>query len=57
MKSVTIRDCNGRILVKVLARKNGTHECMAAIDIADKIDVEIRDDQNKKVWLTEEVKK
>ena len=51
MKSVKIIDCNGETLVKVTARKNGTYDIVTLTSIADKIKVEIRDDNNKKVLM------
>ena len=52
MKSVKIADIYGRILVKVLRRKNGRYDIKVAKDIENKIDIDIRDDKNCRVILS-----
>jgi len=49
MKSVTIKDHNGKILVKVKQLKNGEYEATVANDLVGKISVDARTDENTKV--------
>lgn len=50
MKSVTIKDHNGKILVKVKQLKNGVeYESIVANDLVGKISVDARTDENTKV--------
>ena len=48
MKSVTIRDQTGRILIKVIHRKSGAYEVLKAPDLQT-INLEVRDNDNHKV--------
>lgn len=50
MKSVTIRDKKGKVMVKVLQHKNGTYDTWVLTNILDTIDIEIRDEKNCKVY-------
>jgi len=50
MKSVTIRDHKGQILIKVVHRKNGSIDTMKLVDLQD-ITIEVRDNDGKKVWF------
>jgi len=54
MKSVTIRD-KGKILIKVIHRKNGEIELLRQENLLH-LDIEVRDDTNKKVYFREERK-
>jgi ribosomal protein L25 (general stress protein Ctc) len=51
MKSVTIKDSKGKILVKVLHRKNGEIDAILHTSIQDRISVDIRDNDNYKIPL------
>ena len=46
MKSVTIRDTDGKIMVQVDHRKNGAIDCIILKGL--RTEVEVRDDQNGK---------
>lgn len=50
MKSVTIRDDKGMILIKVLERKNGTYDILQETRCLH-LKIEIRDDKNQKVSI------
>lgn len=54
MKSVTIKD-KGKILIKVIHRKNGEIELLRQENLLH-LDIEVRDDTNKKVYFREERK-
>lgn len=49
MKSVTIKDHSGKILVKVKHLKNGQYEATVVNDLVGKISVDARTDENTKV--------
>ena len=49
MKSVTVKDLHGNILVKVVHQKNGEYSCIHSTDLEGKIIIEARDEQNKKI--------
>lgn len=57
MKSVKITDCDGRVLVKVIKRKNGRYDSSVLTDIADKITMEIREENGRKIMFYPEAKK
>lgn len=52
IKSVTIKDDRGALLIKVLHRKSGEYEVLRHASCAN-VSVEIRDDKNRKVLLEE----
>ena len=56
MKSVTIRDKRGEILVKVIHRKNGKYDLIKTPEIDRDCDIEVGADDNSKVifWRWEE---
>ena len=49
MKSVTIRDKQGKILVKIIHRKNGQYDLIKTPEIDRDCDIEVRADDNSKV--------
>ena len=49
MKSVTIRNKQGEILVKVIHRKSGGYDLISTPEIARDCDIEVRADDNSKV--------
>jgi hypothetical protein len=51
MKSVTIKDKKGNLLIKVLHRKNGVYDILKEPSLDD-IEIEIRDDSNSKVRIS-----
>lgn len=52
MKSVTIKDLDGRLLIKVIEKKDGSYELIQAKEYDEFITIEVRDDKNCKVrWL------
>ena len=53
MKSVTIRDKKGKLLIKVLHRKDGCYDILK-LNSLEEIDIEIRDDKNCKVFIPPE---
>jgi len=50
MKSVTIKDPNGVLILKVIHRKNGEIEVIYN-GVLEKYCFDIRDDDNKKVYI------
>lgn len=54
MKSVTIKD-KGKILIKVIHRNNGEIELLRQENLLH-LDIEVRDNANKKVYFREERK-
>jgi len=48
MKSVAIKTASGKILVKVIHKKSGEYELVKDVTLKD-VDVEVRDDKNRKV--------
>ena len=48
IKSVTIRDRRGEILIKILKRKSGEYELIKVAGLKD-VEVEIRDTRGRKV--------
>ena len=53
MKSVTIKDSRGNILIKVIHRKNGEYELMKICG-GDKLNIDVRDTQGCKVIFNNE---
>lgn len=53
MKSITIRNKSGEVLIKILHKKSGEYELIKRSTLAD-TDVEVRDDQNHKVMFLDE---
>jgi hypothetical protein len=51
MKSVTIKDMKGAIILKLLERKSGKFELILHRDIQGKVDITVRDDQGCMVWF------
>lgn len=51
MKSVTIRDIEGRVLVHIVHRTSGIFEVKVEKELSKTIDIEVRDDENRKVCL------
>ena len=49
MKSVTIKDRKGDILIKIVHTKNGKYTCVHAGELDGQIYIEARDDKNCKV--------
>ena len=49
MKSVTIRNKQGEILVKVIHRKSGVYDLISTPEIARDCEIEARADDNSKV--------
>lgn len=49
MKSVTIKDHNGKILIKIKQLKNGEYEATVVNYLVGKISVDARTDVNTKV--------
>uniref|UniRef100_A0A6M3J2W9 Uncharacterized protein n=1 Tax=viral metagenome TaxID=1070528 RepID=A0A6M3J2W9_9ZZZZ len=49
MKSVTIRDNRGEVVIKVIHRKNGKYEIIVTPDINRDCDIEVRADDGSKV--------
>lgn len=49
MKSITVKDKWGNLLIKVIHRKNGEYELVKHPDIQNDFAVEVRDDKNCKV--------
>jgi hypothetical protein len=49
MKSVTIKDFTGKLLIKVLEHKDGTYTILQLSEYDGQIDIEIRDDKGCKV--------
>lgn len=47
MKSVTIKDNEGRLLVKIIHRKNGEYELIQICNVA--LDIDVRDEKGCKV--------
>ena len=54
MKSVTIYGRRGELLLQVIHRKNGAYELNGDSLILRDLDIEVRDDQNKKVTFPKE---
>lgn len=52
MKSVTIKDRNGILLIKILQKKNGEYEYLRSNDLIGVV-VDVRNDNNEKVWFKE----
>ena len=53
MKSITIRDRKGMILVKVLHRKSSEYELIKAAGLRE-VTVEVRDNKGHKIMFNEE---
>lgn len=51
MKSVTIKDKKGKMLIKVLEHKDGTYTILQLPEYDGVIDIEIRDDKGCKVMM------
>lgn len=51
IKSVTVKDQYGKILIKVIYRKNGHYETDIAKELHNRILIEIRDENNAKVLM------
>jgi len=51
VKSIKITDRNGDVLVYVVHRKGGQYDSKVSRDIADKITMEVRDDNGCKVMF------
>jgi len=49
MKSVTIRNKQGKILVKIIHRKSGVYDLIKTPEIDRDCDIEVRADDNSKV--------
>jgi hypothetical protein len=49
MKSVTIKDKKGKLLIKVLEHKDGTYTTLQLSEFDGQINIEIRDDKGCKV--------
>lgn len=48
MKSVTIRDAHGNLLIKIIERKNGTYDLFKS-NGCEYVQVEARDNSNHKI--------
>ena len=53
MKSITIKDKFGKVLLKVIHRKNGIIDGIKDASIAN-VSIEVRDDKNCKIMLFED---
>lgn len=52
MKSVTVKDRYGKIIIKVIHRKNGRYEIITAKTVHDSgATIEVRDDEGHKVMF------
>jgi len=49
VKSITIKDKKGELILKVIKRKNGRYEMELSSDLKDKIDVTVRDEKGHTV--------
>ena len=54
IKSITIRDMRGRLLFRVICRKNGIYEMIRSEDLKN-FPCEVRDEKNQKVFFNEGV--
>ena len=51
MKSITIKNPNGDLLIKIIHRKNGEYECIRHPDVMDAT-IEVRNEKREKVtWV------
>lgn len=51
IKSVTVKDQYGKVLIKVIYRKNGKYETEITKELHNRILIEIRDENNAKVLM------
>ena len=49
MKSVTIKDKKRKLLIKVIYKKNGEYELIQTSELANLVDIDVRDNNNCKV--------
>lgn len=49
MKSVTIRDKKGKLMIKILQKKGGEYEIEFLEELVNTLTIDIRDDQGCKV--------
>jgi len=54
LKSVTIKDKNGTIIIKVIHRKNGKYELIRNADVPCNVVIEVRNDKGRKVMFRKE---
>jgi len=50
IKSITIKDAIGKVLFKIIARKNGEYDMIRAVSLKDLM-VEVRNEKNEKIMF------
>jgi len=51
IKSITIEDTDGKLLLKIIARKNGRYDMIREVTLKDLL-VEVRNDKNEKIMFS-----
>ena len=48
IKSITIKDVRDKLLIKIIARKNGTYDMIRDATLKD-LEIEVRNEKNEKI--------
>jgi len=51
IKSITIKDIRDKLLIKIIARKNGTYDMIREVTLKDLM-VEVRNEKNEKIMFS-----
>ena len=51
IKSITIKDASDKVLLKIIARKNGTYDMIRAVTLKD-LEIEVRNEKNEKIMFS-----